>query len=175
MAISKAKKSLFALRLLKRYFTNSEMRLLLDSNFYSVLYYNASIWLTPSIDCASKQSLLSLSATALRSCLMHDGFDVSFEKSHVTHKKCTPGQIMFYQLALILHKTLYNCEGVLDFETITLLDQLVCTGRQVHFQIHRQCNGKIGFNTTANKFYPLNNKINLLTLNMNFLRFKKSC
>ena len=139
MTISKAKKSLFALRLLKRYFTNHKMRLLLDSNFYSVLYYNACIWLTPSIDSASTQSLPSLSATALRSCLMHDGFDVSFEKLHVTHKKCTPSQIMYYQLALSLHKTLSNCEGELDFETITLLDQLVCTGRQVTFQLYRHC------------------------------------
>ena len=105
---------------------------------------------------------------------MHDGFDVSFEKLHVTHKKCTPSQIMHYQLALSLHKTLSNCEGDLDFETITLLDQLVCTGRQINFQIHRQCNGKIGFNTTANKFYPLNNRINLITLNMNFHSFKKA-
>ena len=105
---------------------------------------------------------------------MHDGFDVSFEKLHVTHKKCTPSQIMHYQLAISLHKTLSNCEGDLDFETITLLDQLVCTGRQINFQIHRQCNVKIGFNTTANKFYPLNNRINLITLNMNFYRFKKA-
>ena len=90
MAITKAKKSLFALRILKKYFNNSEMRMLLDANFYSVLYYNASIWLTPSLDSVSKQSLLSLSANALRSCLMHDGFDISFEKLHETHKKCTP-------------------------------------------------------------------------------------
>ena len=37
-AIAKAKKSLFALRLLKRYFNGNEMRTLLDSNFYSILY-----------------------------------------------------------------------------------------------------------------------------------------
>ena len=84
------------------------MRLLLDSNFYSVLYYNASIWLTPSLDSSSKQSLLSLSANALRSCLMHDGFDVLFDKLHVIHKKSVPCQIMYYQLALSLHRTLYK-------------------------------------------------------------------
>ena len=38
-AITKAKKALFALRLLKRFFNKQEMRTLLDSNFYSVLYY----------------------------------------------------------------------------------------------------------------------------------------
>ena len=99
-AISKAKKALFALRLLKKYFSLTEMRLLLDANFYSILYYNAVIWLTTSLSSDSKQSLLSISASALRSCLRHDDFDISFENLHKTHKKCTPLQIMYYQLAL---------------------------------------------------------------------------
>ena len=84
-AISKAKKALYALRLLKKYFTNSEMRILLDAHFYSILYYNASIWLTPSLSSDLKQSLLSVSANVLRSCLMHEGFDISFENLHRTH------------------------------------------------------------------------------------------
>ena len=64
-AITKAKKALFALRLLKKYFSPPEMRLLLDSNFYSILYYNAVIWLTPNLKSESKQSLLSVSAERL--------------------------------------------------------------------------------------------------------------
>ena len=83
----KAKKALIALRLIKRFFSVSEMRTLLDSNFYSVLYYNAVIWLTPFLSCVLKQSLLSISANALRSCLRHDGFDISFEGIHKVHKK----------------------------------------------------------------------------------------
>ena len=38
--ISKSKKALFALKLLKREFNATEMRTLLDSNFYLILYYN---------------------------------------------------------------------------------------------------------------------------------------
>ena len=63
--IGKAKKALFAIRLLKRYFNQSQIRTLLDSNFYSVLYYNAVIWLTPNLSSDLKQSLLSISANAL--------------------------------------------------------------------------------------------------------------
>ena len=40
-SICKARKALFALRLLRKFFNDQEMRLLLDSYFYSVLYYNA--------------------------------------------------------------------------------------------------------------------------------------
>ena len=47
--IAKAKMALYALRQIKNFFTPSQMRLLLDSNFYSILYYNATVWLTPSL------------------------------------------------------------------------------------------------------------------------------
>ena len=64
-AMSKAKKALFALRLIRKYFNANEMRLLLDSNFYSILYYNAVSWLTPEISAVMKQALLSISVNAL--------------------------------------------------------------------------------------------------------------
>ena len=41
--ICKARNALFAVRLLRKFFYDQEMRLLLDSYFYSVLYYNAVI------------------------------------------------------------------------------------------------------------------------------------
>ena len=103
--ISKAKKALYALRLLKRNFNGNEMRTLLDANFYSILYYNSVIWLTPNLSSEMKQSLLSISANALRSCL-NLSFDVSFENVHKISNKCTPKQIMSYQISLNLHKTL---------------------------------------------------------------------
>ena len=143
----KSKKALFALRLLRKYFSATEMRMLLDANFYSILYYNAVIWLTPSVSTVTKQSLLSVSACALRSCLSHDGFDILFDNLHKSHKKCTPTQIMYYQLALSLHKTLNFDECDLSFELITVLEQLVCTRRQVLFQIFRNSNYKIGLST----------------------------
>ena len=81
---------------------------------------------------------------------------------------------MYYQLGLNLHKTFNLDECELSFETITVLDQLICTRRQVLFQIFRNSNCKIGFNTTANKLFYLNNKIGLEQLNLNFIRFKVS-
>ena len=57
--ICKAKKSLYALRLLRKFFNFQEMRTLLDSYFYSILYYNCEIWLTPDINSTLKQSLFA--------------------------------------------------------------------------------------------------------------------
>ena len=81
---------------------------------------------------------------------------------------------MLYQLSLNLHKTLNNLDNELTFEQITVLDQIVCTGRQVNFQILKSCSIKIGLNTTANKFYPISNLIGLDRLNLNFVHFKKT-
>ena len=172
-AISKAKKSLFAIKQLKKYFNSNKMRTLLDSYFYSVLYHNSNIWLTPDLDSVMKHDLLAISANGLRACMSVNTFDLSFEKYHVLNKKCTPSQIMLYQLSLSLHK-LYNVDGVdLSFEMITVIDQMILTSRQINFQILRNNRRKIGLNTTANKFYHISNQIGLNRLNFKFVHFKK--
>ena len=172
-AIKKAKKSLFALRLLKKYFNFTEMRTLLDSNFYSILYYNSVIWLTPGLNSNLKQSLMSISANALRSCIGNSGFDISFDNIHKKHRKCTPNQIMLYQIALNLHKVINDLDNSLTFDQIALMDQIVCTGRQRRFEVCRSFNVKIGLNTMANKFYHISNLISLDMLNLKFVHFKK--
>ena len=168
--INKAKKALFALRLLKKYFSLLEMGTLLDSYFYSVLYYNSVIWLQPEINSIMKQKLLSISACALRSCLI---LTVLFplKKSKNITKKSTPSQIMAYQASLKLYKTL-NFD-LPSFETITVLDQMPFSSRQTMFLIFRINATKIGMNTTANKFYQLSNKIPLSSLSLSFVHYKK--
>ena len=49
------KKALCALRLIKKYFNKNEMQTMLDSNYYSILYYNSVIWLTPELNTNVKQ------------------------------------------------------------------------------------------------------------------------
>ena len=75
-------------------------------------------------------------------------------------------------LVINLHKTLNLDDCELSFEIVTVLDQFICTRRQVLFQIFRNSNCKIGFNTTAKKLFYLNNKISLEQLNQNFIWFK---
>jgi hypothetical protein len=61
-AIKKATKFLFAVKMIKRYFGSNELKILLDSFFFSVLYYNSEIWLLPTLKSGQKQQLLSASA-----------------------------------------------------------------------------------------------------------------
>jgi hypothetical protein len=75
-------------------------------------------------------------------------------------------------MALRLHK-LVN-ENLLDltFEQVTVMDQIICSRRQINFKIHRNNTGKIVMNTTANKLYPLSHLIGLNMLNLGYIHYK---
>ena len=103
---------------------------------------------------------------------MYDGFNISFENIHKISKKCTPSQISFYQIAINLHKVL-SFDDCPTFEQTTVLHQIVCGGRQIKFEILRDFNGKIGMNTTANKFHCVSKLIGLDSLNLKYVHFKK--
>ena len=109
------------------------MKTLLDSYFYSVLYYNSSVWLTSDLKVNVKQNLLSISANALKSCLWLGRDIISFDELHKINGKCTPNQIAMYQRSLNLYRYLNATE--LTFDCITVLNQMVCTSRQLKFEI----------------------------------------
>ena len=144
--------------------------------FNSVLYYNAVVWLVPEIGLVMKQMLLSISACALRSCIGNVDNVISFEKLYQINKKCTPTQIMAYQSALQLHKILdfNNLDFVQpSFESVTVLNQMAVTSRQINFIIFRENTTKIGMNTTAYKFNQLSGKMSLNSLGYSFVHYKK--
>ena len=72
-------------------------------------------------------------------------------------------------MSIKLHKLINEHENDLSFEHMTLMKTIVCTRRQINFEIFKNCNGKIGLNTTANKFYPLNNMIGLMNDTLDFI------
>ena len=58
--ISKSKKAIQALWLIRKYFNKQEMLQLITSSFYSILYYNSEIWHLPSNCHNSKKPSLSI-------------------------------------------------------------------------------------------------------------------
>ena len=86
--------------------------------------------------------------------------------------KCTPKQIMLYQISINLHKLL-NSDLPMNFELATVMDQIICGRRQLKFEMFRNLHNKIGMNTTANKFFHISNLIGLDLLNLKFVHFKK--
>jgi hypothetical protein len=64
-SIKKSNKTLYAIRMIKKYFNPNELKMLLNTLCYWVLFYNAKIWLTPSLQDGPKEKLLSASANAI--------------------------------------------------------------------------------------------------------------
>jgi beta-glucosidase/6-phospho-beta-glucosidase/beta-galactosidase len=56
MAISKAERALHGIRLIKRHFRKDELKQLLTSNYYSILYYNSEVRHLPSLQVTLKNS-----------------------------------------------------------------------------------------------------------------------
>ena len=107
-------------------------------------------------------------------CILN-GFDVSFERIHKNNGKSTPKQLMKYQIALSLHKMINSNNETLTFDQMMLMDQTICTSRQLRFQVARKFNHKVGMNVAANKFFHINNEISFDMLNLSFVHFKKLC
>ena len=97
-SIRKAKKLLHAIRLIRNYFNGVELKQLITSNFYSVIYYNCEVWLISLLRPALKQQLLSASNAALKIC-GHMDWTTSFERMHSINKRATPMMMMKYNIA----------------------------------------------------------------------------
>ena len=82
-ARKKARKALLhGCNLIKKHFDKNELRQLLTSNYYSVLYYNRGVWHMPSLHTSLKRQLLSASAAALKIMGQSQDIQISFERLH---------------------------------------------------------------------------------------------
>ena len=168
--ITKAKRALHAIKLIKKYFNQQELLTLLTSNFYSILYYNSEIWHLPTLAPQLKQLLLSASATALKITQRTPNPMQSFIDIHTECKRALPEQMMIYKHSLLLHK-LYNTQ-LPESEWIALNFQQIITSRQTNFSIIKNNNRKIGNNIITNRLYILNNRVLLSDLNDSISTFK---
>ena len=102
-AVTKSKKALHAINLIRKYFTSKELLNIITSNYLSILYYNADIWLLPTLAPQLKQKLLSASAAPLKLCTKLNDRSMSFETLHTLNNRATPKQFTIYRHAILLH------------------------------------------------------------------------
>ena len=171
--VLKANRALFAIKLIRRYFNQTELRTILTSNFYSILYYNSEIWHIPSLNPVSKQQLLSASANALKLCNTQVDPFVSFLDLHINNSRATPIQMLMYKHALLLFNIFNNMKPTNDW--IDLNFNQINSSRQSNFQIIQKSNFKIGNNILGIRLQILNNKIPLEWLNLSLNSFKLKC
>ena len=171
--ISKSNKALYCIKLIKKYFTANELCQLITSNFYSVLYYNSEIWNIPSLNAKLKQSLLSVSANALKNCTPSYHSLMSFQRLHTVNKRATPMQMSQYKHAITLFTIFNTQEPIMDW--IDLNFQQTFNQRNFKIQFVNSAVYKVGQNILCNRFTILNNKIEYDWLNTSKVSFKLKC
>ena len=81
-SINKANSALHAIRMIRKFFTSTELLQLITSNYYSILYYNSEIWHLKMLKPRLSQMLLSASAKALKITLKFYDINMSFDRIH---------------------------------------------------------------------------------------------
>ena len=168
--INKANKALHAIKLIKKYFNQTEILTLLTSNFFSILYYNSEVWHLPALKPQIKQLLLSASATALKLSQRKPDPMESFLNIHLRSNRATPENFLVYKHAILLHK-LYNNHSP-NLEWVDLHYKQTLNPRHSYFNILKNINFKIGNNILTSRLTVLNRKIQLKDLNLSIQSFK---
>ena len=172
-AVKKSKKALQAIKMIKPFMNKSELLTIIKSNFYSILYYNAEIWLIPALKVQLKKQLLSASASPLKLCYYGYNQDVSYEKLHETVKYPTPKQNTMFKHAIALHKTYNDPKQSKDW--LDLFFNQNFNTRYAKASFFDTSNFKPGKNLLANRFTILTNKIPYDWLNLPISHYKKLC
>ena len=172
-AVTKSAKSLQAIKIIKNHFTKDELMKLIVANYYSILFYNADVWLIPSLTRQTKTMLMSASANPLKLCYRMYDRTISYERLHKLMKRPTPKTFMEIKHALILHKT-YNTEAP-NRDWIDLFFNQNFNNRNPNVNFIDTSKFKQGKNLLINRFTCINNKIPLNALNLKYGAFKKWC
>ena len=147
--IRKSLRALHAIRLIKSHFTTDELKQLITSNFYSILYYNSEIWHLPNLNPISKRHLLSASASALKICTPTYNREMSFRELHTLNLRATPNQFLNYKHAILLYNVYNSHQPPQDW--LSLNFNQILTRRQNNFEVVKAMNFKVGFNMISNR------------------------
>ena len=169
-AINKSKRALHGIKLIRKYLTKDESKMLLTSNFYSILYYNCEVWLSEGLNSRHKQQLLAASANALKILNNVSDLRISFIQLHNQEKRALPMNFAKYRLAIQLFK-IYNGNDYND-DWLDMNRQQNFNARCDMFQISNCSNIKIGRNIMCNRLTVLNRQIKLDWLNLSLTAFK---
>ena len=103
-AINKSKRALHGKRLIRHHFNKHELKQLLTSNFYSILYFNSKVWHLSSLNSNLKKKLLATSSLALK--LLEGNFTnrISYDRLHRISGRATPNSMLSFKLSIQLYK-----------------------------------------------------------------------
>ena len=172
-AIKNSRKALHAIKLIKKNFSKDELKQLLTSNFYSILYYNSEVWHIPTIHSNLKQQLLAASSTGLRLLGSRCDVRISYDRLHNYNGRATPADMMKYKHSLQLYK---NFNDNSQNETWLRLNFQQNYNQRNEFVIITDTSmNRIGKNLMINRLNLINGKIKYDWLNLSFESYKLKC
>ena len=168
--LKKANSAKFAIKMTAKYFSKKELNDIITACYFSILYYNADIWMIPTLSPALKQKLLAASSQVLRISTRNYDRMTSYNRLHSIANRATPEQICQYKHALLLHKIYNDKDQGRDWLALNFNQNF--NNRNPKFITTDTSNFKIGKNIASNRLRTLNNKILLADLNDSMTTFK---
>ena len=162
-----------AIRLIKRFFSTTELLQLITSNLFSVLYYNSEIWHLHSLKSNLKKMLLSASARAVKICVKFKTDHLSFIRIHSMYNRATPEKFLLYKHALTLFKLINTNDYTMEWAALNF--NQILTSRQTTFKATSNHRKRVGLNALANRVFILNDKIPLKWFGLSLNSFKIHC
>ena len=135
--------------MIRKYFNNEEFLNVINSMFYSKLYYASQVWLIPSLNKRLKSKLLSISSHALKLIVGNDYSLFSFLELHTMFARATPSQWANYSMANQLF-TIINSKKPENL-WIKLQINLNLNERTDNFLFTKSNVKKVGLNAFSNR------------------------
>ncbi len=126
-AILKLRRSIHALKTLRKYFTESEMLQQVTSNVYSKLYYGSLVWLIPNL----KEKLFSKLFSHSGQILKIINNNLSYVELHKKFVRATPRIFSLYQTAI----NFYNTKNTTPCNHIAKINSVTLSVRQKKYKI----------------------------------------
>jgi hypothetical protein len=132
------------LRIISRYFSPQEMVELLTPLFYSILYYEAKIWLSSALSATLKKKLWQKSSKMLKIYQKDWQGQYSFKMFHKISKRATPEMWSNYSAACGMYNVITT--NVPEDTFVHLTENFLNSKINQGLQFTRSNRLKIGFN-----------------------------
>ena len=173
-AIKESNSKLYAIKMIKKYFSTEEIRNLLTALYFSKLYYGAEVWHLPGLALKLKKSIKLASANACKNCIPRENSHLlTHTEIHNRAKRALPDDICTYRHALMLHKLMRS--ELCDNEMMWLNFQIVDNARSKTWSFTMRQNFDVGKNILINRMHILNGKVDKNWLNLSIDTYKIKC
>ena len=169
-ALLKANSMRFAIKMVSKFFNKKEMTNIIAAYYYSTLYYNAEIWLIPTLSPLLKQKLLSNSANTLRIAINNYDRYLSFDRIHKLADRATPDMMLKYKHVLLLYKAYNDVEMGADWPRLNFNQNF--NRRVAKFKSTDESRYRIGKNQLSNRLTKQNKAVECNDINKTYNSYK---